>query len=1086
MMKRALLLGLVVTAGLSSLLLAKTMDPGPQAVRKDNAQRTADFCLPVLDNRVHRFGKVWINMTNQGWFGNEAQDANGTLDDSCLPGVWAPQLEYPGGSGQQYLYQGSIWIGALIVDDTGLETARVSFGSEGWQPNCNELYPTCGVDARIEEKSTRKNGFNCTDMSDIYDSLSVSEQDFISFYADTLENYPTVVGSNQGFDEEDRNHISLGIEVRQESHSWSYSYAQDFVIVDFRFTNVGSKFLKNLYVGLYMDADIGHKDEAQHHQDDFCGFRPFAIDSVTGQAVQINAAYIADNDGRDRTDIVGTNLTCPHVVGTRVLRAPNPMLQTTFNWWNSNSTASQDYGPAWQYWGEHPECLIAGESMTWCSTFGTPLADINKYQVMANGEFDPDMYAINPADEPAGQLNPHGNVCVTGDTLSWLMPGPNETVNVAGDDTRYLLSWGPLGVYDYTDGDGVNVYRLNPSESFVMTVAFVAGENLHNRSNPQTGITGLDSDGFPMGTLDADKFDWTDFDFNAIWAQRVYDNEMYDTPIYDTNGDGYLDTGDGYGGEDVGLDGLWAPAVGDTVRYFGTTVRNPLTNEPIVYMGPDADGTEGNGLVDSVATQALFGGDFHENRFLWDFLSKIGCQEMREDSFLVNAGPKFSTHGSGVDDWYLGHMNGNVVRAGNLVLPVLDLGDGIPDFQGPPPPPCPDMRIETGADFVELIWSRAAMDDSYQDPFSHVQDFEGFRVWANNTSMDNDFSLLDEFDNVNFAYYDSDNSLRTLPDVGPLQSLPMRETNRGWERQQVGRNSGFRDIAVPVGELQESILLDINEDFWVSMGTGFNDIIGAYTTAVAVRSIDGIHRYYLLDGTEVFNNLGSAVDPATGLVFTGESGVGVPVLGERFEDLADNQGVYNNTWDHAGYDVEFHYNIPQVHSLFPRYYSVTAFDFGDYQTGTEPLETAQSCNSLRQAPSGVPGQGVRVVPNPYRADVDYTRAYQFGNSEQGLQWENQDDGTLQWYPQSDRRIEFMNLPEICVIRIYTVAGDLVQMLPHNLDGDISRWDSQFSEAWDLNTRNFQQVASGLYYFSVEDKTTASDGEISTGKFVIIK
>jgi hypothetical protein len=464
----------------------------------------------------------------------------------------------------------------------------------------------------------------------------------------------------------------------------------------------------------------------------------------------------------------------------------------------------------------------------------------------------------------------------------------------------------------------------------------------------------------------------------------------------------------------------------------------------------------------------------------------VGCQEMREDSFLVYAGPKFSTHGANYDDWYLGHMNANYVRANDQFLPVLDLGDGIPDFQGPPPPPCPDMRIETGADYVELVWSRAAMDDSYQDPFSHVQDFEGFRIWVNNTSLDNEFTLLDEFDNVNFAYYDAENALRTLPDVGPLQSLPMRETNRGWERQQVGGNSGFSEIAVPVGELQESILLDVNEDYWVSAGTGYNDIIGAYCSAVAVRTLSGTHTYFLATGQEVFNDLGAGADPATGRIFTEEGGAGSPVLGERFEDLADNLGQYNNSWDRSGYDVEFHYRVAQVHSLFPRYYSVTSFDFGDYQTGTEPLETAQSCNSLRQSPSGVPGRAVRVVPNPYRADVDYTRAYAFGNSEQGLQWENQDDGTQQWYPQSDRRIEFMNLPEQCVIRIFTVSGDLVQMLTHNLDGDNSRWDSHFSESWDLNSRNFQQVSSGLYYFSVEDKTSAGDGEISTGKFVIIK
>jgi hypothetical protein len=1071
MMKRAMLPGLLIAASASTILLAKTMDPQPQATPKDEGMRGADICLPLLDNRVHRFGKMWINLTNEGWFGNDDQSRSAALDDPCLPGVWAPQTEYPAGSGQQYLYQGSVWIGALIVDDNGVETARVSFGSEGWEPDVNELYPTCGNDARIREISTRKNGLNCVTLASIYDSLSVSEQDFIAYYADTLENYPSIV-SRRRYDGEDRNHISLGIEVEQISHSWSYSYAQDFIIVDFKITNVGRKFLKNLYVGLYMDADIGHKDESLHHTDDFCGFRQFAYDTVSGQNVQINAAFIADNDGREHDETVGTNFTCPHVVGTRVLRAPNPMLQTTFNWWNSNSAADQDYGPTWSYWGEHPECLIAGQNMTWTRTYGTPLADIHKYQLMANGEFDPDMYLINPSNPPDPQPNPGNHPCVTPDELAWLMPGPAERVRVDGDDTRYLLSWGPLGVFDYTDGNGINVYRLNPGESFIMTVAFVAGENLHNRSNPQTGVVG-DGTGF----IDPSKFDWTDFDFNAIWAQRVYDNEMYDTPIYDTDGDGLLDKGDGWGGEDVGLDGLWAPAIGDTVRYFGRTLIHPVSGMPIIYEGPDEDGTENNGLIDTTNNQPIWGGYFSEDTFLWDFLTKVGVNEMREDSFLIYAGPKFSTHGFDVDDWYIGHFNNNG---------FLDLGDGIPDFQGPPPPPCPDMRIETGDDFVDLIWTRESMADDYVDPFSRVQDFEGYRIWVSNTSMDNEYSLLDEFDNVNFAYFDQENALRTLPDYGPLGSLPMREGNRGWERQQVGNNSGFRDIAVPIGELQEGILLDINEDLWVSAGTGYNDVTGAHNGAVAVRIEGGGHRYFLVGGTEVFHQDGPAADPRTGRLYSQSGGMGYPVLGERFEDRPDNAGAYNNVWDRGNYDVEFRYRVTQVHSLFPRYYSVSAYDFGDYQTGTEPLETAQSCNSLRQAPSGVPGRAVKVVPNPYRVDVDYTQPYSLGNSPQGLQWENQDDGTRDWYPQSDRRIEFMNLPEMCVIRIYTVAGDLVQMLPHNVEGDRSRWNSLYSEHWDLNSRNFQQVSSGLYYFSVEDKTPGSSGDISTGKFVIIK
>jgi hypothetical protein len=200
--------------------------------------------------------------------------------------------------------------------------------------------------------------------------------------------------------------------------------------------------------------------------------------------------------------------------------------------------------------------------------------------------------------------------------------------------------------------------------------------------------------------------------------------------------------------------------------------------------------------------------------------------------------------------------------------------------------------------------------------------------------------------------------------------------------------------------------------------------------------------------------------------------------------LDDNQDRQWTPGD--GYHVEYRYRLEGVQSLYPRFYAVTAYDFGDYQTGTEPLETAKSCNAIRQAPSGDPGREVRVVPNPYRFDQDYTTQQSFGNSQQGLAWENQDDGSSAYLPSQDRRLEFMNLPYQCLIRIFTLSGDVVQIIPHNLEGDTSRWDSDFSEAWDLNNRNFQQAASGLYYFSVEDKTPGNDGTMATGKFVILK
>jgi hypothetical protein len=114
------------------------------------------------------------------------------------------------------------------------------------------------------------------------------------------------------------------------------------------------------------------------------------------------------------------------------------------------------------------------------------------------------------------------------------------------------------------------------------------------------------------------------------------------------------------------------------------------------------------------------------------------------------------------------------------------------------------------------------------------------------------------------------------------------------------------------------------------------------------------------------------------------------------------------------------------------------------------------------------GLGVEVFPNPYRIDGNYSA--------------DKYEGTATTYSTTyDRRIRFNNVPPRCNIRIYTLDGDLVQTLYHEVT-DVRDTDATHAE-WDLISRNTQAVVSGIYLFSVENLDT---GEEQIGKFVIIK
>ena len=71
------------------------------------------------------------------------------------------------------------------------------------------------------------------------------------------------------------------------------------------------------------------------------------------------------------------------------------------------------------------------------------------------------------------------------------------------------------------------------------------------------------------------------------------------------------------------------------------------------------------------------------------------------------------------------------------------------------------------------------------------------------------------------------------------------------------------------------------------------------------------------------------------------------------------------------------------------------------------------------------------------------------------------------------RVQFMGLTEKCTIRIFSYSGALVNTIEHNRD--------TFGNPWYQISRNDQLLASGVYYFVVED----AGGARSHGKFVVI-
>jgi len=173
----------------------------------------------------------------------------------------------------------------------------------------------------------------------------------------------------------------------------------------------------------------------------------------------------------------------------------------------------------------------------------------------------------------------------------------------------------------------------------------------------------------------------------------------------------------------------------------------------------------------------------------------------------------------------------------------------------------------------------------------------------------------------------------------------------------------------------------------------------------------------------------------------------------------------------------YRFRVPQLLNGWQYGFAVTAYDSGDVATGLISLESSKLQTLKRVVIGTQPVQNgsvpVGVYPNPY-----YTRAYWDGSQER------------------DRKLYFFNLPAHAEIRIYTLAGDVIDVLQHDAatyNASDIRWFQKYSDgsqqlaggehAWDLITRKDQAVASGLYLFTVKDK---DNGNIQRGKFLIIK
>jgi len=452
-------------------------------------------------------------------------------------------------------------------------------------------------------------------------------------------------------------------------------------------------------------------------------------------------------------------------------------------------------------------------------------------------------------------------------------------------------------------------------------------------------------------------------------------------------------------------------------------------------------------------TLAVVGGrDFHTDprnfTTYWDPLNPAAWLErLSQENFAQNAiwagwvydSPGFDTDGDGYRGKY------RIVQGDTAYY----TGDGIPDFQGPPPPPPPnELKHTTRAGMIAIRFN-GHRSETRKDPFSFVEDFEGYRVYMSRTLLLQDFALLASRDNINWVRNKFNRlSGRWKADGRPLSMDTLKFLYDDLCDSVYGHFFHPDSFKVCTEEtaMREIVLSPVDP-------SKLDTNLYCFDRYEANAKVDDTATAYLAD------SLGHDVVGVVRKVYP------YSAAGDSTLTLADGTVL---EWPY----YEYEYAIDGLQLAEPVYLAVTAFDFGNPAANLSSLESSPLANATEIWPinaaevvkSERPKPG--VYPNPYRmADEYYDK-----------RWENprglEDDA------ERARKVTFTNVPDTCTISIWSLDGDLVRSLDHAEHPG----SSQASVVvWNLITRNTQAVKTGIYFYTIESRFGTD-----IGKLVVIK
>ena len=189
-------------------------DPQKNSRRSEIPFESRSSGIIYDDNyKWHKIGTLWNRVTNWSYLGDDAYNNR------------TPSCDWPGGSGNSYLYRGTIWLSGTV---DGIY--HITKGDDHEFASLDSVHLYTGNGTRSEE--------------------------------DTYTRYYDVVAPLA-----DADHFPLGLEITERTYAWSSSYADDFVIYEYTIKNVGidadgdsipdtPRTIDDFYFTIRLDGDV--------------------------------------------------------------------------------------------------------------------------------------------------------------------------------------------------------------------------------------------------------------------------------------------------------------------------------------------------------------------------------------------------------------------------------------------------------------------------------------------------------------------------------------------------------------------------------------------------------------------------------------------------------------------------------------------------------------------------------------------------------------------------------------------------------------------------------------------------------------